>query len=125
MRSYQSRAVHVLADTDHGEGWIMFEWPDESSGWDCLRITLDGHCSRRMPIYSGSGIERIELSRDRIRVQFTPELADRLRLELDTEIGFAASDTEFAELRAVVEHLGGDVAAVAPPAVESSPQGPS
>jgi hypothetical protein len=108
MATFQARAVHVLADTDHGEGWVSFEWADQLTGWDELKVDLDGHCSRRMPIHSGSGgVEAIELSRDRIRFRFTESLAHNLGLEPDVEIAFAVSDAVFADLQRAVAHLVG------------------
>jgi hypothetical protein len=106
MQSLHARKVNVLADTDHGEGCMRFEWADELAGWDELKIDLDGHCSRRMPIHSGSGgLECVELSRNRIRLRLSPGLADRLRLDTDVEFTFAIPEPDYAELHRAVEHL--------------------
>ncbi len=50
MSRYTATSVGVLADTDHGEGWVVFRWPHDGYGYEELTINLDGHCSRPMPI---------------------------------------------------------------------------
>jgi hypothetical protein len=104
MLRYSATFVGVQADTDHGEGRVVFQWPDDRYGHDGLTIDLDGHCSRRMPVYSGTGPpEFLELRRDGIRIRFHPTLADKLRLDEEIEILFRLPDAEFAELRRVVD----------------------
>lgn len=105
---YQATYVGVVADTDHGEGCIVFRWPHEHLGYELLKISLDGHCSRRMPIHSGSGPpEFVELRRDGVRVRFAPELARKLQMDEEVEILFTLADPEFEELRRVVEFFDG------------------
>ena len=100
-------AVGVLADPDHGEGWIAFDWFEIPSGG--LKIDLDGHCSRGMPVRSGNGLpEFVELRRDAILLRFDTDLARKLELPEEIEIGFRISDGEFAELRRVVDWFNGD-----------------
>ena len=108
MTRYAATSVDVLADTDYGEGWVVFQWPHERYGVEELRIDLDGHCSRRMPIHSGEGPpEFAELRRDQIRLRFDPVLAKKLQLSEEIEIAFRLTDEEFAELRRVVEYFSG------------------
>lgn len=107
MRRIAANALGVLADLDHGEGWIAFHWFEIPSGG--LKIDLDGHCSRDMPIRSGSGPpEFVELRRDVVRLRFDDELARKLELPEEIEIGFHISDDEFAELQRVVDWFNGD-----------------
>jgi hypothetical protein len=108
MTSFYADRVDVTADTDNGEGWITFRWPDRLFGWECLIIDLDGHCSRRMPIRSGDGWpEFVELKRDRIILRFEPSLAEKLQLEEDVEITFAISDDDFRQLSRAIDYLNG------------------
>ena len=111
MTRFRATSVEISADTDHGEGAITFIWPDEIMGWDCLSIDLDGHCSRRMPIHSGSdNVEQLQLFRDRIRLRFTEKLAMDLQMDTVAEIEFTVSDETYAELRRVIaEYFGGDL----------------
>jgi hypothetical protein len=109
LHQYRATSVGVVADLEHGEGWIVFQWPHDRYGYDALHIDLDGHCSRRMRILSGEGPpEFTELHRDRIQIRFNPQLAKKLQLEGEIEISFRLSDEEFEELRRVVEYLNGE-----------------
>jgi hypothetical protein len=108
MERYQADKVELFADVDYGEGGIAFRWPDPRFGWECLKIDLDGHCARRMPIHSGSGIDSIELHRDRIRFRFAPPLARALQFEEEIEIAFSTSDEDFRALRKVIVYLMGE-----------------
>ena len=108
MSQYSATYVGVQADTDHGEGRVVFRWPDDSYGYEELRIDLDGHCSRRMPLYSGTGPpEIVELRRDGIRIRFDPMLARKLVLEEEIEILFCLPEAEFVELRRGVDYFDG------------------
>ncbi len=108
MAQYHAEKVELDAETDYGEGWVEFQWPDSLYGWECLKIDLDRHCSRRMPIRSGDGLpDLVELQRNRIRFRFDPSLARKLELEQDVEITFDISDDEFSDLRRVVDYLFG------------------
>ncbi len=108
MSRYSATSVGVLADNDHGEGWVVFRWPHERYGVEELRIDLEGHCSRHMPIHSGEGPpEFVELQRDLIRLRFDPGLAEKLQLPEEIEIAFRLTDEEFCELRRVVEYFNG------------------
>lgn len=106
MERHIATYVGVQADIDHGEGWVEFRWPHDRYGYEGLRIDLDGHCSRRMPVHSGSGPpEILELRRDGITMRFEPALARKLEMDETIEILFRLSDTELAELRRVVDYF--------------------
>jgi len=60
-----------------------------------------------MPVRSGTGLRDLDLSRDAIRVRFSPDLAGRLGLAEVVEIGFAIPDEAFAELAVAVDSIGG------------------
>jgi hypothetical protein len=107
IRRIEASAVGVVADLDHGEGWIAFHWIETPSGG--LKIDLDGHCSRDMPIRSGNGPpEFVELRRDAIRLRFDAELARKLELPEEIEIKFRISEDEFAKLQHVVDWFNDD-----------------
>lgn len=109
VTTYHATSVGIVADCDHGEGWIVFQWPDPLYGSEELKIDLDGHCSRYMPIQSGTGPpEFIALQRDFIRIRFAPELAKRLQLSEEIEIRFSINDDDYAELQKVVNNFNGD-----------------
>src|SRR4051794_40769799 len=103
MAQYVASYVGVNADTDNGEGWIVFQWPHERYGYGELAVDLEGHCRRRMPLYSATGSpEFVELRRDGVRIRFDPILAQNLGLAEEIEILFHLPDAEFIELRRVV-----------------------
>lgn len=109
MSQYSASSVGINADTDAGEGWILFRWPHELYGYEVLQIDLDGHCSRRMPINSGEGPpDFVEVRREGIRLRFEPLLASKLKLDEDVEIVFQLSEAEISELRRVVEFFEGE-----------------
>jgi hypothetical protein len=106
---YSATFVGVTADTDHGEGWIVFQWPHERYGFEQLTINLDGFCSRRMPIHSGQGPPNfVELRRQFIRIRFDRLLASKLQLGEEVEISFRLSEAEFCELRRVIDYFNGE-----------------
>jgi hypothetical protein len=108
MSRYAASYFGAAIDTDHGEGWITFRWPDELHGYDELTIDLDGHCSRRMPIHSGSGPpDFLELWHDGIRIRFDPILARKLQMEEEIKIFFHITDAEFDDLRRVFDYFNG------------------
>jgi hypothetical protein len=97
-----------LADIDHGEGSVVFEWPDETYGYEQLTIDLDGHCSRRMPIHSGSGPpDFVAVDANRVRLRFDATLARRLGMAEEIEITYRLTEEEFDELRRVADYFGG------------------
>ncbi len=109
MQKINVSYIGILADYDHGEGWIVIRWPHKYYGYEELTIDITGHCSRRMPLYSGQGPpEYVELTRDRLRLRFDAKLAAKLKLEEDVEFSFALSDEEFSELERWVEYWNGD-----------------
>lgn len=106
MRLSATSAV-IFADPDDGEGWVTVRWPHELYGYEELKVDIDGHCSRRMPIYSGSGSpDLLELRRDGLRMRFDPELARKLRLDEEIEILFSLTDAQFEELCRLFEDFG-------------------
>jgi hypothetical protein len=108
LTRYSATHVGVLADYDHGEGWVVFQWPHDLYGYDELKIDFDGHCSRRMPNHSGQGPPGYaELTRDGIRLRFNPQLARKLELTEQIEVSFCLSDDRFSELRRWVEFFEG------------------
>jgi hypothetical protein len=93
---------------DHGEGWLCFTWDDPMYGNEGLRIDLDGHCSRMMPIRSGEGPPCFaELGRNFIKIHFPSELAKKLELDEEVEITFAISDQDFDQLKRVIQYFSG------------------
>lgn len=109
MSRFTATSVCLTADTDYGEGRVVFQWPHEFYGYEELTIDLDGYCSRRMPIHSGDGPpEFVELRRDSIKLRFTRSLAEKLHLAEEIEISFQLSDDEFSELQRVVEYFNGE-----------------
>ena len=86
MRTISTVGIANMLDLDYGEGYIGFFWMDEFGIGRSLTIDADGHCSREMPIRSGSGVAIVSIHRDRARLRFTEELA--AKLELDREIEF-------------------------------------
>ncbi len=112
MTIYHATSVDVCADFDYGEGWIDIQWPDPLFGSEGLRIDLDGHCRRNMPIRSGNGPPEFKaLERDFLRLRFTPLLAKTLQLDEEIEIRFALSDSEYAELQKAVNYFKYDESA--------------
>jgi hypothetical protein len=107
MQIYEAASVIIAClDFDYGEGWIEFEWADQARGTEALRITLDGHCSRKMPIRSGDGWPTdIELAADRIRLRFDAELAAKLEFAELIEIRFTPSDEQYQKLQDFVRYL--------------------
>jgi hypothetical protein len=107
MATYHATSVSILADLDHGEGWILFQWPDPIYGYEELSINSDGFCSRRRSIQSGNGPPRfVDIQRDRIVLEFSPRLAKRLEMEERVEIQYEISENDLHELREFVEMLG-------------------
>jgi hypothetical protein len=109
MTTYHATSFGSVTDCNHGEGWITFQWPDPFFGSEGLKIDLDGHCSRNMPIRSGDGPpDFVTLQRDFVRIRFTPSLARQLQLDEEIEIRFSIGDLDYAELRKVVDYFNDD-----------------
>jgi len=92
MRSIANAQIESILDFDHGEGWITFSWLDDNGTDRSLTIDAEGHCSREMPIRSGTGVSIVSVHRDKVRLRFTDDLASKL--ELDHEIEFAGNVSE-------------------------------
>lgn len=107
---FQAENVDVLLDVDQGEAWVTFRWKDPLYGTECLEINGDdGHCSRAMPWYSGTGVEVVRFERTAIFLRFPPNVAESLRLATDVQISFALNDAEFEQLKLFVDYLNGEV----------------
>ena len=92
-----------MFDFDHGEGWVTFSWVD-SFGLDrVLTIDIDGHCSREMPVRSGTGLGIVDIQDDGVRLSFTPELASKLQLETKVEFAGQIPDDVSSDLRRLAE----------------------
>lgn len=108
MATYKAISVEIIADLDHGEGWIQFLWHDRQYGNEGLRIDLDGHCSRKMPMRSGTGPPEFEeIEAHRLRLRFTPILAKLLALDEVIEIEMSLSPDEFERLKQFIDCLPG------------------
>jgi hypothetical protein len=92
---------------EYGEGWLAFVWPDPMYGSECLKIDVeDGHCSRMMPIRCGKGPPQfVEVTRDRVKIRFSPELAKKLELDEEIVIEFAISDQDFEQLERAIKYF--------------------
>ncbi len=92
-------------DFDYGEGCITFSWRDVDGICRSLTIDADGHCSREMPIRSGSNPEIVSVTKDHVQLRFRPELA--ATLELPPEVRFLGEfpDDVLADLRHLKEHF--------------------
>lgn len=110
MLRISGASVDVWADFDHGEGSLVFTWPEEPLGYETLHIVIDGHCSRRNSMLSGNGPpDFTELGREAVRIRFAPDLARRLQWPEEMEIGFEISDVKFAELRKFIDFFEGNL----------------
>jgi hypothetical protein len=105
MASVHASRVEVCADIDYGEIYLTFEWPDPVYGNECLSIDADAHCSRRNSFYSGSGLDSLELRRDRLSVRFSETLAKKLMFHRDLEISFGISDDAYERLQGAVDFI--------------------
>ncbi len=70
MQRIELSSVGSVLDFDHGEGWVTFSWVDTTGLDRKLKIDIDGHCSREMPIRSGSGFGIVDIHDDSIRLCF-------------------------------------------------------
>jgi hypothetical protein len=89
---------------DHGEGWLSFQWVDPLCGTEGITIHLDGWCSRNMPIRSAQGPpEFVDLQRNRLKLRFTPAMAQRLEIDEEVEIQFVIPESEFSLLKQTID----------------------
>jgi hypothetical protein len=101
--------IDVDADYDYGDGWLAIQWDDPPEGREGLKIDLDGHCSRNMPIRSGQGPPDFELiGPDRLIIRFQKDLARKLELDETLEVRFAATDDQYNRIRAFVNYWMAD-----------------
>jgi hypothetical protein len=107
MIVFEADSVGVFVDADYGEGWVDFRWPDRIYGHDGLHVDIDSHCSRERGMWTGSGFESVELWRDRLRLQFPPQLARKLEFDHEIEIAFSLSNEQFSALHVFITNLIG------------------
>ncbi len=103
MQRIELSSVGSVLDFDHGEGWVTFSWVDTTGLDRKLKIDIDGHCSREMPIRSGSGFGIVDIHDDSIRLCFSPELASKLELEPEVEFTGQMPDDVASDLRRLAE----------------------
>jgi len=85
-------------DFDYGEGWITLCWLTEHGLHASLTIDLDGHCSREMPVRSGSGVHVVDVAPDHLALHFDESLALKLELDADVQFAFGFSADVHADL---------------------------
>lgn len=105
MQRISISSVSSVLDFDYGEGWVTIAWVDPIGLEASLTIDLDGHCSREMPIRSGSHARIVEIAQDRIRMHFPPSLAEKLELDPDVEFCGRLSPGVYADLCRLAELL--------------------
>ena len=98
MKSIQIAQIENMLDLRYGEGWLTFSWLDENDIRRSLTIDADGHCSREMPIRSGIGVWVTSVAHDRVRLQFSNDLAARLELEDEVEFVGQIPEDAYADL---------------------------
>lgn len=104
MQRIVTTGVGVVADLDQHEGWVVFNWSDPTYGEMSLKVDGDHHCSREMPVRSGTGPpDFVSMSRASLVMRFAPELASKLELDEEVEFVFELQDDEFGELKEVIE----------------------
>ena len=105
MRAISNAQIEGIVDLDHGEGWITFSWSDENGIDRSLTIDSDGHCSREMPIRSGTGVSIVSVHRDHVCLRFTDELASKIALDHEIEFRGIVSDNTYAALLCMAKHF--------------------
>lgn len=103
MRSIANAHIGSILNLDHGEGWITFSWLDTDGIDRSLMIHADGHCSREMPIRSGTGVSIVSVHRDHVRLRFTDELACKLQLDHELEFVGTIPENTYADLLRLAE----------------------
>lgn len=75
------RVVKMASVTSRDRFQAQSIWGITVYGNEGLKIDLDGHCSRNMPIRSGDGPpDFVDLQRSCLKLRFNPDLAKRLQL---------------------------------------------
>ena len=105
MLSIANAEFGSLIDFDHGEGWVTFSWSDASGIACSLTIDIDGHCSREMPVRSGTGVEIATVLPDRVRLRFTDQLSARLELDRELEFVGRIPENAYSDLRRLAEYF--------------------
>lgn len=105
MQCITLTSAETNCDFQYGEGWVTFFWIT-SVGLDAsLKIDLDGHCSREMPIRSGSDPEIVDVAPDCLTLRFHTTLAEKLELEPNVKLLCSFSDADYADLRQLADIL--------------------
>lgn len=105
MKTIANAQIGSTFDFDHGEGWVTFSWFDNDGIRRSLSIDADGHCSREMPVRSGTGVTIVSVHRDRVGLRFTAQLAASLELDHEVEFQGALSEETSADLLRLAELL--------------------
>ena len=104
-----TRIALVSADTncdfDYGEGWVTFCWLTDVGLDASLTIDLDGHCSREMPVRSGTGVSIISVSQGSVTLNFMPALAEKLELDANVEFTGELPETVRADVQRLASLL--------------------
>lgn len=104
MQVYQANAVDVFFDSDYGEGWLAFSWPNPIYGHDGLRIAPDGLITRERKLFNGRA-DSAELSRDHLTLNLPQKASENLAFERQIEIRFALSDEQFLVLQSFINYV--------------------
>lgn len=105
MQAIPNAQISSTLDFDYGEGWVTFSWVDVDGIDRSLKLDIDGHCSREMPIHSGTGVTIVSILRDRVRLRFTPALAERLELNDEVEFEGNISEETYTHLLELAEYF--------------------
>ena len=105
MKTREVFKIDYCFDLDYGEGWLTFYWRNASDIKRSLSIDCDGFCHREMPIRSGAGVTFSSAMKDRVLLRFTPELAEKLRLNEVVEFNGEMSDETYNALLQFAESL--------------------
>ena len=105
MQVIPNARIESILDFQYGEGWATFSWTDDNRIDRSLKIDMDGHCSREMPVRSGTGVTILAVQNDRIRLRFTDELAVKLELDQVVEFLGVISEESYNDLRRLGEYL--------------------
>ncbi|MDB4794071.1 hypothetical protein OAG51_01495 [Pirellulaceae bacterium] len=103
MERIELPAVVSMVDFDHGEGWISFSRVNSVKLDRYFTMDIDGHCSREMPVRSGTGVSIVDLQNDCVRLCLTDALAAKLELESEVEFTGQIPGDVATDLRRLAE----------------------
>ena len=103
MQSITIAHIDNNLDLDHGEGSVTFSWLDAHGIRRSLTMDVEGHCSREMPIRSGTGASIASVLHNRVLLCFTEELAAKLELDRELALEGAVSEAVSRDLRRLAE----------------------